>query len=204
MKFNIFITNVSNRKDDKHSEAIIGELEQIQDIFEENEGIKINLFHKNLITAGKEVNKEIEFHLNNANIVLLLFSRDFLTKVRTNPPLKKEFNQIIGKHNNGEARVIPIILRQCLWEESFFGCLSPLPPKGKPINKYTDKDEAYYETATGIIAVIKEEIKKFDEDNFSKDGKVIPINKNNRIKKDDNSIVNYILREFFPVKAIPI
>ncbi len=47
------------------------------------------------------------------------------------------------RHDAGEARVIPIILRPVDWEGSPFEKLQALPKDAKPITTWTNKDEAF-------------------------------------------------------------
>ena len=58
------------------------------------------------------------------------------------------------RHEKGEARVIPIILRTCDWSDMPYAKLQALPTGAKPINSFTDKDEAYTDVAKGIRMVV--------------------------------------------------
>ncbi len=49
--------------------------------------------------------------------------------------------------------VIPVILRPTDWKTSPFGGLMPLPRDGKPITKWSDRDEAFLEVTQGIRKV---------------------------------------------------
>src|SRR5690348_1868939 len=60
------------------------------------------------ISAGKEWMREIDIHLNTADIILLLISPDFLNSDYCN---SREMKRALERHEAREARVIPIILR---------------------------------------------------------------------------------------------
>jgi hypothetical protein len=64
--------------------------------------------------AGDEWNDEILEHLERADIILFLVSLDFLS---TDYIWDKEIPMAIERHEEGEAKVIPIILRPCAWED---------------------------------------------------------------------------------------
>jgi len=60
------------------------------------------------IIPGTEWKKQILEHLNTAKIILLLISADFMA---SDFCYSIEMKQAITRHDNNEARVIPIILR---------------------------------------------------------------------------------------------
>ena len=68
----------------------------------------------------------------------------------------------VERHNNGEARVIPIILYPVHWQYTPFGNLQALPTDGKPISSryWHNLDEAFYNVAEGIRKVVVEEFEK--------------------------------------------
>lgn len=70
----------------------------------------ISSWHDRRISAGREWVGEIDSHLNRADIILLLVSSDFIA---SDYCYKKEMARAIERHDRGEARVIPVILREC-------------------------------------------------------------------------------------------
>ncbi|MEN8447410.1 MAG: GUN4 domain-containing protein [Cyanobacteria bacterium J06555_13] len=57
------------------------------------------------------------------------------------------------RHEAGEARVIPIILRRCLWHRTPFGKLQALPKNGSPVvdvSAWATRDDAFCDVAEGI------------------------------------------------------
>ena len=56
------------------------------------------------------------------------------------------------RHESGEARVIPVILRDCDWTTAPFAKLLALPRDGKPVNSWANRDEAFADIARGIRA----------------------------------------------------
>ena len=62
----------------------------------------------------------------------------------------------LRRHETGDARIVPIILRPCLWQESPFGKLQALPTDAKPLTQWRDRDEACLEVARGVMAIVDE------------------------------------------------
>jgi hypothetical protein len=60
------------------------------------------------------------------------------------------------RHERGEARVIPIILRAVDWSSAPFAKLQALPTNAKPVTSWSDKDKAFDEIARGIRIVAQE------------------------------------------------
>src|SRR5260370_10467153 len=68
----------------------------------------IEVRHDRNISAGTEWAKEIHKYLNTADIILLLVSSDFMF---SDYCYSIEMNRAMERHERGEARVIPVLLR---------------------------------------------------------------------------------------------
>ncbi len=111
-------------------------------------------FWNNLrITAGKEWNNEINRHLSTAHVILLLISSDFMA---SDYCTSVEVKKALLRHDAGECRVIPIILRPVYWRIAPVSKLQSLPADGKPITEWHNKDKAFANIAEEIQKVIKE------------------------------------------------
>src|SRR5258708_1665064 len=64
------------------------------------------------IDPGMEWEREIDHHLGKAQIILLLISSDFIA---SNYCYEHEMKQAMKRHERGEARIIPILLRPSIW-----------------------------------------------------------------------------------------
>lgn len=106
------------------------------------------------INAGIEWEKEIDRHLYAARIILLLISPDFMASEYC---YSVEMQRAMERHERGEARVIPIILRPVSWQGAPFGKLQVLPTGAEPITsgKRHHQDEAFCAVAKGIRDVIE-------------------------------------------------
>jgi len=105
------------------------------------------------IDAGKELEPEIEAHLNSADIILLLISPNFMASQYC---YSNEIEQALVRHESKEVRVIPIILRPVHWQNSSIGNLKALPSEAKPVTMWRNRDEAFYDIAESIIQTITE------------------------------------------------
>src|SRR5437867_12063493 len=68
----------------------------------------IDVWHDRDISAGTKWEEEIDKRLNEANIILLLISPDFMD---SDYCYGTEMKRALERHERGEAHVIPVILR---------------------------------------------------------------------------------------------
>lgn len=108
------------------------------------------------IVAGKEWPKEIDDHMNSAQIILLLVSPDFMA---SNYCYSIEMKRALERHKGGDCCVIPIILRPSDWENSPFGMLQSLPERAKAVTTWQNRDEAFLDIAKGIRRAVQQFIK---------------------------------------------
>lgn len=111
----------------------------------------IETWHDRRIVAGDELHGRIGEELERADVILLLVSADFLA---SDYCYDREMLRAIERHDAGEARVIPIILRPCDWEGAPFGKLRASPNDGKPVSTFPDLDVAFL----SIVRDIKQAI----------------------------------------------
>lgn len=113
--------------------------------------VKIKPWHDRDIEAGTEWKTDIDVHMKTAQIILLLVSSDFLA---SDYCYDIEMGCAMERHEKGEARVIPIILRPCQWQDAPFSKLQALPRGGKPVTEWTNADQAFLNITEGIEAVV--------------------------------------------------
>ncbi|MFK4496119.1 hypothetical protein ABIF86_000410 [Bradyrhizobium japonicum] len=111
----------------------------------------IDAWHDRRIKAGDEVDHSIDFNLNAAGVILLLVSPDFPASSYC---YDVEMQRAMERHEASEARVIPVILRHCDWHSAPFGKLLAAPKDGKPINAWSDIDEALLDVVKQIRAAL--------------------------------------------------
>ena len=113
----------------------------------------ISNWHDRRILPGDEWDKKIDENLEKADIILLLVSADFIA---SDYCYDVEMKRAMERHENKEAVVIPVILRECDWHSSPFGKLQALPKDGKAVKLWPDRDSAWKDVAQGIRKVIEE------------------------------------------------
>ena len=82
-----------------------------------------------------------------------LVSADF---VASDYCYEKEMQRAMERHVHGEARVIPVIVRDVYWRIAPFAKLQALPTDGKAVTLWEDKDSAWRNVSEGIERVVKE------------------------------------------------
>jgi hypothetical protein len=113
----------------------------------------IEWWHDREISPGWEWQEAIDKNLRTADIILLLVTPDFMA---SDYVFEKELDRAIERHERGEARVIPIIVRPALWKGTSLDKLQALPKDAKPITRWLDRDEAWLDVAEGILKAVKE------------------------------------------------
>src|SRR6266702_6156261 len=105
------------------------------------------------ITPGAEWEPQIMERLTSAQLILLLISVDF---IHSDFCYSIEMKQAIDRHNAGEARVIPIVLRPTDWQGAPFDKLKMLPTDAKAVTSWPTHDDAFLDVVQGIRAAIQE------------------------------------------------
>jgi nucleoside phosphorylase len=108
-------------------------------------------WHRGEIRAGSVHAQERSAHLEQAQLILLLISPDFLASQEA---YGIEMRHALARQARGEAHVIPILLRPVLYEGAPFAHLEMLPSNGKPITSWAHRDEAFENVARGINLVL--------------------------------------------------
>ena len=99
------------------------------------------------IVAGQNWGNQISNELEEAKVILLLISADFLF---SDYCFDIEMKRAIERHNDKQAVVIPIILRHCDWSDTPFSKIQVLPANAKPVKDWHDQDEAFLSIVDGI------------------------------------------------------
>lgn len=109
----------------------------------------IDMWYDREIDAGTEWKKEIDQHLNTAQIILLLISPDFMD---SDYCYGIEMQRAMALHEQGKAQVIPILLRPVHWQGAPFAKLQLLPDGTRYIvdPSWHSLDEAFFTVAGAI------------------------------------------------------
>ena len=128
----------------------------------------IDEWHDRKILPGGEIHEEIDRHLETSDLILLLFSPDFLDSSEC----KDEMCKALGLRNTRGTIVVPVILRPCAWKDlETISNLRAIPKDGKPITRWGDKDEAFldiYENIKTIVSAIPFRLNNEFKDNLTR------------------------------------
>jgi hypothetical protein len=131
-------------------EALRDELEEALALLK-RQGL-ISGWHDRRIGAGDEWKGAIDKNLEEAQVILLLVSSSFLA---SDYCWDVETKRAVERHDRGEAKVIPVVLRPCDWHGAPFGKLQALPKDGKAVTSWANKDEAWTDVAKGIRQAVE-------------------------------------------------
>ncbi len=110
-------------------------------------------WHDRELVAGTDWDREIDERLRSADVILLLVSADFMA---SDYIWGKELRVAMARHEAGEARVIPVVLRPVDWSAAPFARLQALPKDARPVVSWASRDEAFADVARGIRRVVSE------------------------------------------------
>src|SRR3954451_24467773 len=113
----------------------------------------ISEWHDRDIEAGAEWREEIARELDEADLILLLISADFLA---SDFCYEEEMVQAVARAEHGQATVIGVMLRPVDgWELSPFARFQVVPRNARPITQWASADEAYSDVAASIRSAIE-------------------------------------------------
>ena len=111
----------------------------------------IEYWYDRKIVAGEPFQEKIDVNLENADIVCLLISADFLSS----EACSKERKAALESERKRGTTVVPIILSECGWlDYEEISSLLALPTDGKPISSFPSPDKAWKNVYDGIKNVI--------------------------------------------------
>jgi TIR domain len=110
-------------------------------------------WHDRKIIAGQEWKGRIDRNLDEADIILLLVSANFLA---SDYCYEIEMQRALARHQAGEACVIPVIIRAVDWSSAPFAGLQALPKDARPVARWPDRDAAWTDVARGLRRTAEE------------------------------------------------
>ncbi|TMC18591.1 MAG: TIR domain-containing protein [Chloroflexi bacterium] len=118
------------------------------------------LRHNNLITnwhigiseLGKNVKQEVAKHLQQAHIIVLFISPDFLAS-------QYDIIHMLEQGSMHETVVIPVLLRPTAhWQTTFLGNLPIVPRNKRPITTWSNPEVAFAQVAEEIARVVERQV----------------------------------------------
>ncbi len=116
-------------------------------------GAIANFWSDKKLTAGTEIDSKVREELERSHIILLLLSPEF---IESNYCYHVEAQLAMDRHERGEARVVPVLLRPVFWQDTPMRKYLALPKDGRPITSWPNRDEGFLNVVSEIDRVIKE------------------------------------------------
>lgn len=151
----------------------------------------IETWHDRRITAGTNLGSSIDQNLERADVILCLLSPDFIA---SDYCYSREMQRALERHKKGEARVIPVILRHCEWEQTPLKDLRGTPRDNRPVVSWPDKDEAFKCVARDIRAALAERGRCPPTSNFDERARSSPYSEPEHIQPRSSNL--HIKRNF--------
>jgi len=148
----------------------------------------ITIWHDADIEAGKDWDKEITHYLQNADLILLLISPNFIA---SDYCYEFELKNAIKRHENREAIVVPIILSYCDWQDTPFSNLQFIPRNKQPIYSeyWHSEDQAFHNVTEEIKNILLKRKEEVLTEIYRRRNEVINLeNKINELTKEINSL----------------
>lgn len=150
-KLKIFISYSHN---DNHDPAYIEEFKKHLAPLKNN-GL-VEEWYDRMILPGEDYQSKINNNLEDADIVCLFISSNFLNS----PNCRKEQEKALDLQRKKKIQVVPIILSPSGWlDDEELSKLLALPTDGKPVSKFHNRDEAWLDVYNGLKKIIDQEIK---------------------------------------------
>jgi CheY-like chemotaxis protein len=119
----------------------------------------IRSWHDRAIVPGHDWSREIDSHLRQADLVLLLISKDFIA---SDYIMGVELGLAMQRQQQGRTTIVPILLRpvdlqpEDAQDMPFVDLLKPqgLPRDLKPVTTWPNRDEAWTSVASGLRATV--------------------------------------------------
>ena len=113
----------------------------------------VETWHDRKLKPGEEWENVISKELEKADIILLLVSIDFINSKYC---YDIELDKALERHEQKTAVVVPIIVRNCLWQFTPFAKIQALPKDAKAISSWPDRDEAMTHVVDGIRLIAEQ------------------------------------------------
>ncbi len=106
------------------------------------------------LAAGEEWNRGIMEELEEMDVLVLLVSDHSLTSNYIN---RVEITRALERHEQGSARVVPVILHRCQWKAcGRLNHLIALPTDGKPIKDHRPHQVGWHDVSEGLMKVLQQ------------------------------------------------
>ncbi len=147
-KLRLLVRHSAAPKDQALAEELLGHLRPLERF------AGLDVWSDARIRAGDDGRREIARAIQEANVALLLLSADFFA---SDGLVEVEVPQLLERHRAGQLRVVPVLLRSCLWDvHLWLRVLHPLPKDGEPVasRQGEARDRVLTEVAREIVGLV--------------------------------------------------
>lgn len=135
----------------------------------------LNLWENSKTRAGDSMDRVTNEHINSAHLFVLLVSPDFVDS----DYCQEVTVRAKERKKAGEVQVIPVLLRNCLLEDTELEGLLMLPKGNLPIAGWSNQDNAFTQVAGEIARAVKDirgsySVKRGRTANHAAPGKIGP------------------------------
>lgn len=116
----------------------------------------LSQWHDRRMTAGDPLDDTISAQLEQADLILMLISADFIASEYC---YAKEMARAIERHEAGQIRAICIICRPCDFQGLPFARFVLLPTDAKAVSSWPDRDAAWVDVVRGIRKALEEKFR---------------------------------------------
>jgi hypothetical protein len=105
------------------------------------------------VVAGEERRAALEAQLDAADVILLLVTADLLASEELH---HEQVQRALARAPTSGARVVPVLVRPCVWRLGALAELQPLPRNGNAVTSWANRDEAWVDVVEGVLAAFAE------------------------------------------------
>ncbi len=119
--------------------------------------------HKANLLSGDDQESQIQAFLRKSQIIVVLLSADFFVCERCQQELQyaKKFIRV------KETFIVPVLVKECMWELSEFSKFKTLPKNGIPVESWNLVSKAYTEIVKGIDEIARHLLKTVNNQSFN-------------------------------------
>ncbi len=112
----------------------------------------VEFIYPRVIYSSNIAEVSLQEVVNETDIFLLLVSNNY---IQTLDKVNSTLQAIMEKASAGKAKVIPVILEECPWQQLPFGSYLSLPKHGKAVNAFSEFKSALTEIVSAVKSILE-------------------------------------------------
>ena len=117
----------------------------------EYEGL-IETWHDRQIAPGEEWDSKIHTEISSADVIIFCVSADLLA---TDYVQRVEIPKAIARQEQGKATVIPVIFKNCDWQNHALGKFQAIPAKGRSVQDHIQENDIWTEVTSAVRNTVR-------------------------------------------------